>query len=76
MKLKTGLLNNIATICFIVIISAGYVNATGTIPSPKAVIDQITYVFSPVIAGTEVSHSFSIGNQGDAPLNIAGVQAG
>lgn len=76
MKLKTGLFNSIAIICFIIIVLAGYANATEAPPSSKAVIDQTTYVFSPVIAGIEVSHAFTIGNQGDVPLNIAGVQAG
>lgn len=76
MKLKPGPLNNIAIICFIIIILAGYVNATETAPSPRAVMETTTYVFSPVIAGAEVNHHFSIANEGDAPLNIAGVHAG
>lgn len=76
MKLKPGPFNNIVIICFIIIVLAGYANAAETTPSPKAMIEQTTYAFSPVIAGTEASHSFTIGNQGDAPLNIAGVHAG
>ena len=76
MKLKTGSLNNITIIYFIIFILVGYANSTETASSPKAIIEQTTYVFSPVIAGTEVSHGFILGNQGDAPLNIVGVQAG
>ncbi len=45
-------------------------------PLPKAVMDQPAYTFPPAIAGAEVSHAFTIGNQGDAPLNIVGVQTG
>jgi hypothetical protein len=73
MKVKTDFIK-VAIIWFLIIFQAGYVWSIE--PSPKAVIDQTTHEFSPVIAGTEVSHGFILGNQGDAPLNIVGVQAG
>lgn len=73
MKVKTDLIK-VAIIYFLIIFPVGYVWPIA--PSPKAVIEQITHEFSPVIAGTEVSHGFILGNQGHAPLNIVGVQAG
>lgn len=45
-------------------------------PGPDAIIDQPVFKFSPVIAGTEVTHVFSIRNPGGADLNIPGVYAG
>ena len=44
--------------------------------APRAVVDQTTFAFSPVIAGTEVTHQFTIRNTGDAVLNIPGVYSG
>ena len=73
MKVKTDFIK-VVIIYFLIIFPVSYVWAIE--PSPKAVIDQTTHEFSPVIAGTEVSHGFILGNQGGAPLNIVGVQAG
>lgn len=75
MKLKTALLT-IALQFLLIIILSGYAGAKVPDPSPKAFIEQTTFEFSPVIAGTEVTHRFSIDNKGDAPLNIPGVYAG
>jgi len=67
---------NAAAIFFLLIMFAGYAGATETAPSPKATIDHPAFAFSPVVAGTEVTHSFPIANQGQVPLNIPGVYAG
>lgn len=51
-------------------------NSPSPEPGPNAIIDQPVFEFPPVIAGTEVTHVFSIRNQGGADLNIPGVYAG
>jgi hypothetical protein len=61
---------------FLVFILAGYAAAADADPSPKAIIEKTTFKFSPVIAGTEVTHRFKIHNKGDEVLNIPGVYAG
>ncbi len=58
---------------WIICAAAPFVNAEGF---PKAVMEEISYEFSPVIAGTEVMHRFLILNQGDATLNIIDVHTG
>ncbi len=58
------------------ILIAGYPGAKASDPSPQAIIEKTTFEFSPIIAGTEVSHCFAISNKGNAPLNIPGVQTG
>lgn len=75
MKLKTGSLIT-ALVCFLIIILTVYTSAKEPDPSPKAMLEQTSFEFSPVIAGTEVTHLFSISNKGNAPLNIPGVYAG
>jgi hypothetical protein len=66
-----------ATILFcLFLMGTSYTGAQEPAPSPKARVDRPTFAFSPTIAGTEVTHSFVIANQGEAPLNIAGVYAG
>ena len=72
MKLKTTFLIN-ALLIFLFITLAGFTSAEEPEPSPKAVIEQTTFEFSPVIVGTEVIHRFIISNKGDAPLNIPGI---
>ncbi len=75
MKLKTAL-HIIALMCFWIIIPNNDIGATEPNPSPAAVIEKTTFEFSPVIAGSEVTHRFGIHNKGDTPLNIPGVYAG
>jgi len=75
MKLKTTSLVN-ALLFFLIFILVGYASAKKTDPSPKAVFEQTIFEFSPVIAGTEVTHCYNIQNKGDAPLNIPGVYTG
>lgn len=75
MKLKTGSLIT-ALVCFLIIILTICAGAKEPDPSPKAVLEQTTFEFSPVIAGTGVTHLFRISNKGNAPLNIPGVYAG
>jgi len=75
MKLKTASIIN-ALLFSLILIITGYSGAKEPDPSPKAVIEKTTFEFSPVIAGTEVSHRFIIQNKGDALLNIPGVYAG
>lgn len=65
-----------ALLFFLIITLPGYTVAKEPDPSPKAIIEQTIFEFSPVIAGAEVTHRFSIHNKGDAPLNIPGVYAG
>ena len=66
----------VACVCFSTFVLSGYSVAEASGSSPKAVISQTVYEFTPVIAGTEVTHRFSIINKGDAVLNIPGVYAG
>lgn len=61
---------------FLIITLTGYTSAKESDPSPQVIIEQTTFEFSPVIAGTDVTHRFSISNKGDAPLNIPGVYSG
>jgi hypothetical protein len=68
---KTSLFILIASIAFLSNAKANENNSP-----PKAIIKKTVYEFSPVIAGTEVIHSFSIVNKGGTPLNIPGVYAG
>ena len=75
MKFKTAA-HITALLFFLIIIQAGYTGAAEPDLSPKAIIEQTTYEFPPVIAGTEVTHRFIISNKGDAPLNIPGVYSG
>ncbi len=72
MRLKTNSLIT-ALVCFLVITSSGYTGAKEPNPSPKAIFEHTTFKFSPVIAGTEVTHLFRLTNKGTAPLNIPGV---
>jgi len=72
MKLKTTFLIN-ALLIFLILTLAEFTGAKEPEPSPKAVIEQTTFEFSSVIAGSEVTHSFIVNNKGDAPLNIPGV---
>ena len=75
MKLKPAFLIP-ALMFFLIITLTGYTRAEEQNSSPKAVVEQTTFEFSPVIAGTDVTHRFSISNKGDAPLNIPGVYSG
>jgi hypothetical protein len=68
------------TACFVLvflfisgIISAGYIRAEESGALPKAVIEQTSFEFSPVIAGSDVTHVFKIQNTGTANLNIPGI---
>jgi len=72
MKLKTTSFIT-AFVCFLIITIAGYTGAKEPDPSSQAIFEQTTFEFSPVIAGTDVTHLFSIINKGNAPLHIPGV---
>jgi hypothetical protein len=75
MPLKPGP-RNAAVIFFLIVLITGYAGATETALSPKARVEHPTFAFSPVVEGSEVTHSFTIANQGDGPLNIPGVHVG
>ena len=75
MKISSGTLN-IALVCLLIILPTGHIGAVETLPLPKAVVEQPSHQFSPVIAGAEIVHHFTLGNQGEAALNIVGVQSG
>ncbi len=72
MKLKKAFLIT-ALVCFWIILPNSDTGAAEPNPSPKVIIEQTTFEFSPVIAGTEVTHLFSISNKGNATLNIPGI---
>lgn len=71
MKFKTTFFITVF-LFFLTLFSAGHIGAKEPDPSPKAVIEQTTYEFSPVIAGSLVTHTFKIQNKGNATLNIPG----
>lgn len=75
MPIKSGASNAGAIFCFILMVTA-YAGATEQAPLPQARVEHPVFTFSPVIAGTEVTHLFTIANAGDAPLNIPGVHVG
>ena len=75
MKLKTAFLIN-ALLLFLIITLTGYAVAKESVPSSKAVFEQTTFEFPPVIAGAEVIHCYNLHNKGNAPLNIPGVYTG
>jgi hypothetical protein len=56
-----------------IIFSSGSANAQETKLFSKALIEQTTVEFSPVIAGSDVVHVFQIHNKGNATLNIPGI---
>ncbi|RJP84939.1 MAG: hypothetical protein C4518_17690 [Desulfobacteraceae bacterium] len=58
------------------IVSAGQTIAKEAVAAPIAIVEQTAIEFSPVIAGTEVEHRFSVLNKGNAPLNIINVYSG
>ena len=72
MKLKTTFPFT-AFLFFLIFISVGHAGTKESDATPKAVIEQTTVEFSPVIAGSDVTHVFSIQNKGDATLNIPGI---
>ena len=51
MKINPNIFNTLI-ICLLMILPAGYAGAIEALPLPKAVIDQATHRFMPVIAGT------------------------
>jgi hypothetical protein len=53
--------------------SIGFAVMSASGAGPKAVIEQTLFEFSPVIAGSEVTHIFLVSNKGDAVLNIPGI---
>jgi hypothetical protein len=65
-----------AFLFFGVVLSGIRTGAEESAAAPRAVIAPTTVEFSPVIAGFDVTHVFSIQNKGDAPLNIPGVYSG
>lgn len=75
MKIKNGFTIILLSL-FLIVITGSQAAAANPDPRPKALIEQTTYAFSPVIAGTEVTHLFYVLNTGDAPLNIPGVYSG
>ena len=44
--------------------------------APRGVVPAPRYEFAPVAEGLQVSHEFSVLNQGDGPLEITGVKTG
>lgn len=60
----------------IALLSTSYAGQGEPALCPHASVAHPIFTFSPVIAGTEVAHSFSIANKGKAILNIPGVYAG
>ncbi len=44
--------------------------------APKVFFPKTAYKFDPVMDGTQVSHTFVVKNQGEAPLNINKVKTG
>jgi hypothetical protein len=58
---------------FLIFISVGHTGAKKSEASPRAVIEKTTVKFSPVIAGSDVTHVFKIQNKGNAILNIPGI---
>ena len=78
MKLKTDI--RIITLILMVCVALnGHPFATladASKPAAKALISHSLFEFSPVIAGTEVTHSFTIMNKGDGDLKIPGVYSG
>ena len=43
---------------------------------PKAVVPEVVYTFPPVVEGEQVTRTFPIRNEGDAPLIIERVGTG
>ena len=74
MRLRTCIIISIIA-CFWVIIPTGHSLAEKPDQLPKVSIEKTVFAFSPVIAGTEVTHIFTVGNKGEAPLNIPGIYA-
>lgn len=62
-----------ACLFFLFAFSTGPVGAKESAPAPIAVIAPTTVEFSPVIAGTVVTHTFNLENKGDAVLNVPGI---
>jgi hypothetical protein len=62
-----------AFLSLLIIFSSGNVKAQETKAFSKAVIEQTSVEFSPVIAGSDVVHVFQIHNKGNATLNIPGI---
>jgi hypothetical protein len=55
------------------IVSMSYLAAKESSVVPQIEIEQTTFEFSPVIAGSEVTHVFQIHNKGSVTLNIPGI---
>ena len=45
-------------------------------PGPKAYIAERVFEFRPVVEWTEIVHEFTLGNRGDAPLEILKIDSG
>jgi len=69
MKQTTAL---IFVIILCLLIGAGPTHATGTAEAkgPRAVFQEKSVEFDPVVAGTEVTHQFVMRNEGSAILKI------
>ncbi|MGD8367719.1 MAG: hypothetical protein PVG78_08755 [Desulfobacterales bacterium] len=61
-----------AVLMFFAIVAA----ASAAEPQPRAVVPEYVYTFSPVVEGEQVVRTFSIRNEGDAPLIIERVGTG
>ncbi len=48
----------------------------GTTGTPVVVMTGLTYEFTPVVDGTEITHDFPIKNTGNGPLAIERVRTG
>ncbi len=70
MKIRT-----IGTLAILMVFAAAVV-ALAAEPQPEAVVPESVYTFSPVVEGEQVVRTFTIRNEGDAPLIIERVGTG
>jgi hypothetical protein len=72
MKLKSVFFIT-ASLFFGINFFAGFAAAQEADGVPKLVMEQTTVEFSTVIAGSEVTHTFTVQNKGSAVLAIPGI---
>jgi len=53
--------------------AAGRTETQKAAPVPKATVEKTAFTFPAAIAGTVLTHTFTIQNTGDAPLHVLGV---
>jgi hypothetical protein len=59
----------------LIVLAFGQGGAGSQEPAPQAVVREIGHDFGPVAEGGTVTHTFSVGNRGTAPLHILRVDA-